>query len=74
VRVISAELEVGEIVLLEISLPLDLASKINLTKDKMITRMASLNFLRTPASVSDTAKAAAFLASEPGANDDWNSP
>lgn len=45
-RVISAELEVGEIVLLEISLPLDLASKINLTKDKMITRMASLNFLR----------------------------
>jgi hypothetical protein len=51
-----------------------LASKINVTKDQMITRMTSLNFLRTPASVSDTAKAAAFLASEPGANDDWNSP
>jgi enoyl-[acyl-carrier-protein] reductase (NADH) len=40
-----------------------LASKINVTKDQMITRMASLNFLRTPASVSDTTKAAAFLAS-----------
>ena len=30
----------------------------------MIERMASLNFLKVPASTSDTAKAAAFLASD----------
>jgi NAD(P)-dependent dehydrogenase (short-subunit alcohol dehydrogenase family) len=41
-----------------------LASKMNVTKDQMIARMASLNFLKVPASISDTAKAAAFLASD----------
>jgi 3-oxoacyl-[acyl-carrier protein] reductase len=41
-----------------------LASKMNVTKDQMIERMASLNFLKVPARTSDTAKAAAFLASD----------
>ena len=41
-----------------------LASKMNVTKDQMIARMASLNFLKVPASISDTAKAAVFLASD----------
>src|SRR6516165_4848950 len=41
-----------------------LASKMHVTKDQMISRMASLNFLKVPATVSDTAKAAAFLASD----------
>jgi 3-oxoacyl-[acyl-carrier protein] reductase len=41
-----------------------LASKINATKEQMIARIASLNFLKVPASISDTAKAAAFLASD----------
>jgi 3-oxoacyl-[acyl-carrier protein] reductase len=41
-----------------------LASKMNVTKDQMIDRMASLNFLKVPASTSDTAKVAAFLASD----------
>ena len=40
------------------------ASKLNVTKDQMVARMASLNFLKVPASVSDTAKAAALLASD----------
>jgi 3-oxoacyl-[acyl-carrier protein] reductase len=41
-----------------------LASKMNVTKDQMIERTASLNFLKVPATTSDTAKAAAFLASD----------
>jgi 3-oxoacyl-[acyl-carrier protein] reductase len=41
-----------------------LASKMNATKEQMIARIASLNFLRVPANTSDTAKAAAFLASD----------
>ena len=41
-----------------------LASKMNVTKDQMIARMASLNFLKVPASISDTAKTAVFLASD----------
>ena len=41
-----------------------LASKINVTKNQMIERTASLNFLKVPATTSDTAKAAAFLASD----------
>jgi 3-oxoacyl-[acyl-carrier protein] reductase len=41
-----------------------LASKMNETKDHMIERIASLNFLKIPATTSDTAKAAAFLASD----------
>jgi 3-oxoacyl-[acyl-carrier protein] reductase len=41
-----------------------LASKMNVTKDQVIESMASLNFLKVPASTSDTAKAAAFLASD----------
>jgi len=41
-----------------------LAGKMNVTKDQMIARIASLNFLKIPAGVSDTAKSAAFLASD----------
>jgi 3-oxoacyl-[acyl-carrier protein] reductase len=41
-----------------------LASKMNVTKDQMITRIAGLNFLKVPARVSDTAKSAVFLASD----------
>lgn len=41
-----------------------LASQMNVRKDEMIARMASLNFLKVPASISDTAKLAAFLASD----------
>ena len=39
-------------------------SQANITKDQAISRIASLNFLKRPASVSDTAKAAVFLASD----------
>lgn len=35
-----------------------------ITKDQAIARIASLNFLKVPASISDTAKLAAFLASD----------
>jgi NAD(P)-dependent dehydrogenase (short-subunit alcohol dehydrogenase family) len=41
-----------------------LAGKMNITKEQMTARMASLNFLRVPATTSDTAKAAVFLASD----------
>jgi 3-oxoacyl-[acyl-carrier protein] reductase len=41
-----------------------LAGKMNVTKAEMIARMANLNFLKVPARTSDTAKAAAFLASD----------
>jgi NAD(P)-dependent dehydrogenase (short-subunit alcohol dehydrogenase family) len=41
-----------------------LASKLNVTKDQLIGSIASLNLLKVPATVSDTAKAAAFLASD----------
>ena len=41
-----------------------LAGKMNVTRDQMIAKMASFNFLKVPASVSDTSKAAAFLASD----------
>ncbi len=41
-----------------------LASKMNMTKDQIIGMMASLNFLKVPANTSDTAKAAAFIASD----------
>ena len=41
-----------------------LAGKMNVTKDQMIARMASLNFLKVPARISDTAKAVVFLASD----------
>ncbi len=41
-----------------------LAAKMNTTKDQMIGMMAGLNFLKVPATTSDTAKAAAFLASD----------
>jgi 3-oxoacyl-[acyl-carrier protein] reductase len=41
-----------------------LAGMMNVTKDEMIARIAGLNFLKVPASVSDTAKAVAFLASD----------
>jgi len=39
-------------------------SRMNVTRDQMIARMASVNFLKVPASISDTAKAAVFLASD----------
>jgi len=41
-----------------------LASKMNVTKNQMISRIASLNFLKVPTVISDTAKAAVFLASD----------
>jgi 3-oxoacyl-[acyl-carrier protein] reductase len=41
-----------------------LASRVNITKDEAIARIANLNFLKFPASVSDTAKAAILLASD----------
>jgi 3-oxoacyl-[acyl-carrier protein] reductase len=41
-----------------------LAGRMNATKGQMIARIASLNFLKVPASVSDTAKLATFLASD----------
>ena len=41
-----------------------LAGKMPTTRDQMIARMASLNLLKVPASVADTAKAAALLASD----------
>jgi NAD(P)-dependent dehydrogenase (short-subunit alcohol dehydrogenase family) len=41
-----------------------LAGRMNATKDQMIARIASLNFLKAPASISDTAKLAVFLASD----------
>ena len=41
------------------------ASKLNLSKEEMPARMAGLNFLKVPATVSDTATAAVFVASDP---------
>jgi len=41
-----------------------LAAKMNVPKDQMLAGMANLNFLKRPASTADTAKAAAFLASD----------
>lgn len=41
-----------------------LAAKLNVPKDQLIATMASLNFLKVPASTLDTAKVAAFLASD----------
>jgi NAD(P)-dependent dehydrogenase (short-subunit alcohol dehydrogenase family) len=41
-----------------------LAGKMKVTRDQIIARIASSNLLKTPASVSDTAKAAVFLASD----------
>ena len=41
-----------------------MANKLNITKDQAIAGIASLNFLKVPASVSDTAKAAVLLASD----------
>jgi NAD(P)-dependent dehydrogenase (short-subunit alcohol dehydrogenase family) len=41
-----------------------LSRQMNVTQDEVIARMASLNFLKTPATVGDTARAAALLASD----------
>jgi len=41
-----------------------LPSKMNAPREQMIARIANLNFLKIPASVADTARAAAFLASD----------
>jgi NAD(P)-dependent dehydrogenase (short-subunit alcohol dehydrogenase family) len=43
-----------------------LAGALNVTKDQMIARMAGTNFLKVPASVSDTVKAAVLIASDRG--------
>jgi NAD(P)-dependent dehydrogenase (short-subunit alcohol dehydrogenase family) len=43
-----------------------LASAMNVSKDQMIAQMAGMNFLKVPASVSDTAKAAVLIASDRG--------
>jgi 3-oxoacyl-[acyl-carrier protein] reductase len=43
-----------------------LGGVMNVTKDQMIARMAGMNFLKVPASVSDTAKVAVLLASDRG--------
>jgi NAD(P)-dependent dehydrogenase (short-subunit alcohol dehydrogenase family) len=41
-----------------------MASKMNLTEDQVIAHVASINFLKLPASTSDTARAAVLLASD----------
>lgn len=41
-----------------------LAGRMNVTTEQLIAQMANLNLLKIPASVADTAKAAAFLASD----------
>lgn len=41
-----------------------LAGQMNVTKDDVIARLASLNFLKVPASISDTARTAVFIASD----------
>src|SRR5215831_988695 len=41
-----------------------LAAKMNITKDQAMAQIANLNFLKVPASVSDTAKAAVLLSSD----------
>jgi NAD(P)-dependent dehydrogenase (short-subunit alcohol dehydrogenase family) len=41
-----------------------LASRMNVPRDQVIARLASLNFLKVPATVADTARAAVFLASD----------
>ena len=41
-----------------------MAHQMNVPKDQIVTMMANFNFLKVPASTSDTAKLAAFLASD----------
>ena len=41
-----------------------LGGRLSLTKEQLIGRLASLNLLKFPASIADTARAAAFLASD----------
>jgi hypothetical protein len=41
-----------------------LASRMKVPKDQMIARIADMNFLKVPASIGDTARAAAVLASD----------
>jgi len=41
-----------------------LASQMNVPRDQMTARIASMNFLKVPATVADTARAVAFLASD----------
>jgi 3-oxoacyl-[acyl-carrier protein] reductase len=43
-----------------------LAGAMNVTKDQMIAQLAGMNFLKVPASVADTAKAAVLIASDRG--------
>ncbi len=41
-----------------------IAASTGAPKEQIVSQIASYNFLKTPASVSDTAKASAFLASD----------
>lgn len=41
-----------------------MSSQMNITKEQAVARIASFNFLKIPASIADTAKLAAFLASD----------
>jgi len=41
-----------------------MTSQMNITKQQAVAQIASFNFLKTPASIADTAKLAAFLASD----------
>jgi 3-oxoacyl-[acyl-carrier protein] reductase len=40
------------------------ASQMNISKEQAVAMMAGFNFLKVPAKVADTAKLAAFLASD----------
>ena len=41
-----------------------MTGQMNITKEQAFAQIASFNFLKTPASIADTAKLAAFLASD----------
>jgi enoyl-[acyl-carrier-protein] reductase (NADH) len=41
-----------------------LAGQMNVPKEQMVARIASLNFLKVPACVADTARVAAFVTSD----------
>jgi len=41
-----------------------MSGQMNITKEQAVAQIASFNFLKTPASIADTAKLAAFLASD----------
>ena len=41
-----------------------MTGQMNITKEQAVAQIAGFNFLKTPASIADTAKLAAFLASD----------